>query len=41
MTIYDMCKAVDRTMVLADIKVIHKSGGKSGEFGRSPQEAAI
>ncbi len=40
LTIYDMCKAVDRTMVLADIKVIHKSGGKSGESGRSPQEAA-
>ena len=36
LTIYDMCKAVDRSMVLTDIQVIHKSGGNSGEFGRSP-----
>ena len=36
LTIYDMCKSVDRSMVLTDIQVIHKSGGNSGEFGRSP-----
>ena len=32
LTIYDMCKAVDRGMVISDIKLLHKSGGKSGEF---------
>lgn len=30
LTIYDMCKAVDRGMVLTDIRLIHKEGGKSG-----------
>ncbi len=32
LTIYDMCKAVDRGMVLSDIKVLEKSGGKSGTW---------
>ena len=32
LTIYDMCKAIDREMTLTNVKVIHKSGGKSGEF---------
>lgn len=32
LTIYDMCKAVDRGMVIADIRLVHKSGGKSGEW---------
>ena len=32
LTIYDMCKSVDREIVISDIKLIHKSGGKSGEF---------
>jgi cyclic pyranopterin phosphate synthase len=30
LTIYDMCKAVDRAMRLGDIRLAHKSGGKSG-----------
>ena len=30
LTIYDMCKAVDRGMVMGDIKLLEKSGGKSG-----------
>jgi cyclic pyranopterin phosphate synthase len=34
LTIYDMCKAVDREMVISDIKLLEKSGGKSGEFTR-------
>ncbi|MBF0566661.1 MAG: cyclic pyranopterin monophosphate synthase MoaC [Nitrospirae bacterium] len=34
LTIYDMCKAVDREMVIGDIKLIRKSGGKSGLFVR-------
>jgi cyclic pyranopterin phosphate synthase len=32
LTIYDMCKSIDREMEISDIKLIHKSGGKSGEF---------
>ena len=32
LTVYDMCKSIDREMVISDIKLIHKSGGKSGEF---------
>ena len=32
LTIYDMCKSADRSMTISDIKLIHKSGGKSGEF---------
>ncbi len=32
LTIYDMCKAVDKNMIISDIKLTHKSGGKSGEY---------
>jgi cyclic pyranopterin phosphate synthase len=32
LTIYDMCKAVDRGMVIGDIQLLEKSGGKSGEW---------
>jgi len=32
LTIYDMCKAVDRGIVMGDIKLLEKSGGKSGEW---------
>jgi len=32
LTIYDMCKAVDRTMRLTDIRLTEKSGGRSGDF---------
>lgn len=32
LTIYDMCKAVDKTMEISDIYVCQKSGGKSGDF---------
>ena len=35
LTIYDMCKAVDRGMVISDIQLLEKSGGKSGEWKRS------
>lgn len=34
LTIYDMCKAVDREMIISDIKLLRKSGGKSGTFER-------
>jgi cyclic pyranopterin phosphate synthase len=32
LTVYDMCKAVDRGMVISEVKLLHKSGGKSGVF---------
>ncbi len=32
LTVYDMCKAVDRGMQITDIKLVQKSGGKSGEY---------
>jgi len=35
LTIYDMCKAVDRVMVIGDIKLLEKSGGRSGHFLRA------
>jgi cyclic pyranopterin phosphate synthase len=35
LTIYDMCKAVDRAMVIEDIKLLEKSGGRSGHFRRA------
>lgn len=34
LTVYDMCKAIDREMVISDIKLLRKSGGKSGTFER-------
>lgn len=35
LTIYDMCKAVDRSMVIDDVKLLEKSGGRSGHFRRA------
>jgi cyclic pyranopterin phosphate synthase len=35
LTIYDMVKAVDRGMQITDIRLLHKSGGKSGDFNAS------
>ena len=32
LTIYDMCKAIDKRMVIREIHLVEKSGGKSGEF---------
>ena len=32
LTVYDMCKAVDRGMVIGEIRLVHKSGGKSGTY---------
>lgn len=34
LTIYDMCKAVDKEMTIDNIRLVKKSGGKSGEFVR-------
>lgn len=35
LTVYDMCKAVDRAMRIEDIRLVHKSGGKSGTYEAS------
>jgi cyclic pyranopterin monophosphate synthase len=35
LTVYDMCKAVDRSMVVSEIRLMEKSGGRSGLFKRS------
>ena len=35
LTVYDMVKAVDKTMVIGEIRLIHKSGGRSGTYTRS------
>jgi len=32
LTLYDMCKAVDRAMKITDLRLVEKSGGKSGHF---------
>jgi len=34
LTIYDMCKAIDREMEVSDVRLLKKSGGKSGTFVR-------
>ena len=36
LTIYDMCKAVDRGMTITDVKLLEKHGGKSGSFVNQP-----
>ncbi len=36
LTLYDMAKAIDRAMVISDICLVEKSGGKSGDFVRAP-----
>ena len=37
LTIYDMCKSYDRDMTIADIRLLEKSGGKSGTYKRKPE----
>lgn len=34
LAVYDMCKAVDRAMCISQVRLMHKSGGKSGEWNR-------
>ena len=37
LTVYDMCKAVDKSMTITDVRLELKTGGKSGEWERSRQ----
>jgi cyclic pyranopterin phosphate synthase len=41
LTIYDMCKAIDRGMIIGDVRLISKSGGKSGTFIREGEKEWI
>jgi cyclic pyranopterin phosphate synthase len=34
LTVYDMCKAIDKSMIIGEIKLLQKTGGKSGEYKR-------
>ncbi|MFT4570342.1 MAG: cyclic pyranopterin phosphate synthase [Hyphomicrobiaceae bacterium] len=36
LTVYDMCKAVDRAMTLTDVSLVSKSGGQSGDYKSAP-----
>jgi cyclic pyranopterin phosphate synthase len=36
LTVYDMCKALDKGIVLTDIRLESKTGGKSGDYARTP-----
>lgn len=40
LTIYDMCKAVDKGMVIGDVKLLKKTGGKSGEWNADSSNKA-
>ncbi|MSO20098.1 MAG: cyclic pyranopterin monophosphate synthase MoaC [Acidobacteria bacterium] len=40
LTLYDMCKAVDKSITITDICLLEKSGGKSGVFRRPPSSGA-
>jgi len=41
LTIYDMCKAMDRTMEITDVRLLHKDGGKTGCFRRQETPPVI
>lgn len=41
LTVYDMCKAVDRGMVINHVRLCEKSGGKSGRFKRDEKENRV
>ncbi len=40
LTIYDMCKAVDRSMTINGVRLLEKHGGKSGSFRAGPSQAS-
>lgn len=39
-TIYDMCKAVQKDIIIRDVRLLHKSGGKSGVFNAPAKDAS-
>jgi cyclic pyranopterin phosphate synthase len=40
LTIYDMCKAIDKAMTITDLRLEEKTGGKSGDYRRTEQTGA-
>jgi molybdenum cofactor biosynthesis enzyme len=36
LTVYDMCKAADRGMMVTDLRLLRKSGGRSGDWEAEP-----
>ncbi|HEX8846172.1 MAG TPA: cyclic pyranopterin monophosphate synthase MoaC [Pyrinomonadaceae bacterium] len=40
LTVYDMCKALDKGMTITDVRLERKTGGKSGDYQRQEREAA-
>lgn len=40
LTVYDMCKAIDRDMMIGDIRLVRKSGGRSGLYERKDEQDA-
>jgi cyclic pyranopterin phosphate synthase len=38
LTVYDMCKAVDKTMVIGNVRLLQKEGGKSGKYMREVED---
>lgn len=41
LTVYDMCKALDKSIEITDIYLVEKTGGKSGDYRRSEQASAV
>ncbi|NJC87286.1 MAG: cyclic pyranopterin monophosphate synthase MoaC [Desulfuromonas sp.] len=41
LTIYDMCKAIDKTMTIDDVRLVRKEGGKSGRFVRQGEAGLV
>lgn len=41
LTVYDMCKAVDREMVISDVRLERKSGGRSGDYRREAEPSNL
>jgi len=39
LTVYDMCKALDKSIEITDIYLVEKTGGKSGDYRRKPAAA--
>jgi len=39
LTVYDMCKALEKGMTITDVRLVSKTGGKSGSYERSPAKA--
>jgi cyclic pyranopterin phosphate synthase len=41
LTVYDMCKAIDKGMLIGNIRLLEKTGGKSGDWSRDQQNTDV